>query len=166
MIDYETALANKEKALKAHEKTSIQLRKAKNKLEEAIKEIKVECYSCYAEIQVNQIELIVEEYNETVSYLDNYNGDWSCQQIEYWVCPKCKNKNGSFENKGPFILGFKNYVKTIHTWNSDHNRQPSGRILELLTPHLEKEAAKRNKEEKERKIKEAKKLLESEGILK
>lgn len=155
MISYETALANYKKAEAAYKKASVKLQDANNVLEESKRTLTFECI-CGHEIKVSDIELIVQMSGGHQS--DDY---WHYNTRKYFVCPKCHNTLSAPENEELFTNGFEKYVKKIHEWYSDRERC-HGRILELLTPHFDIEAEREKKETREKKIREARKLIAEE----
>lgn len=165
---YEEALNNYKKAKAAHEKTGEKLTASINSLEVAKSEIEIECKSCHKTTRTKDIELIVRKSGGYYSFSDDehHYSTWTV-----WVCPHCTEPQyPPSETKGPFAKeytfshGFDHYVKDIHEWYSDRECC-HGRVLHLLGPHLKREEERRAREDRERKILEAKKLLAQEGIL-
>lgn len=137
MITYENALVNQEKAGRAYAKASVKLQEANKVLEEAKRNLTIEC-TCHHHTKVSDIELIVQKSGGYQSF-DNYDPDWIYHTSTYWVCPKCQTPQAAPDSKGPFIRGFENYVNKVHEWYSDRERC-HGRVLELLSTNFDREA--------------------------
>jgi hypothetical protein len=163
MITYEEALKNQQKASIKSDQASIKLREANKVLEDSKRNLNIECDTCSHLTKVSDIEVIDETFGGYPTY-ENYDPEWHYSHRICWVCPECKTPQRLPKNEGPFVLGFTKYVKVVHEWKSD-SRSCSGRVLELLAPHFKAEEKRIEIERKEKRIREAKKLLEDEGIL-
>lgn len=120
---------------------------------------------CGAELPISNLELIINYTDCHTSYCDDYNGNTTYRSEEWIVCPKCTEVF-----KAPTDYPFEEYyrcekyVKKVHKWHSYMNRC-HGRVLELLTPHFERQDKIKREEEKQRKIKEARRVLKEAGEL-
>jgi len=159
MVSYETALVNQQKAAREYEKASSKLQEANKVLEASKCDLTLECDTCQHKTKVSDIEVIDEMFNGWPDC--NYDPVWHYTHRICWVCPMCETPQQPPDDKGPFIRGFKNYVKAVHEWESDRERC-HGRVLKLLSTHFKKEAERKKKEDHERKVKEARKLLAEE----
>ena len=115
-MDYEQAVKNQAKATTAYLKASAKLQATNIILEDAKRNLELECCVCNHKTKIKDIELVDRKSEGRVSYLDNYDGDWHYHHTIYLICPKCFSSLNPPKDEGPFIQGFSKYVKAVHEW--------------------------------------------------
>jgi len=143
------------KALEKTAKAKVAELKVKEKVNEYYKNMELSC-SCGECIKVKDVELI---HQLSGGYLPCGEDDWTYSEHYYFICKKCASANREPKELGKYAQGFGTYVKAKYDWYSDIDRNPPGRLGEILKPHIQKEDERFEKNMRAIKAEESKRLL-------
>jgi hypothetical protein len=129
--------------------------KIKEKLDEHYKNIELSCF-CGECIKVKDVELIHELSG---GYLPCGEDNWEYHESYYFICKKCANANRGPKELGKYAKSFKEYVKVEYNWYSERNRNPPGKLGEIIKPYIQKKDEIFERNMRVIKAEESKKLL-------
>jgi len=147
----------KKKSIEAQDKAKA----AKELLFAEVKNLKLVCQDCGNEIKIGDLEVFVQYYD---GYEPGPYESWIYKEEHVWICDKCTAVWLTPKSDYPFTefkyKDFNSFVKKVEKWYQG-NKYP-----EKLKPFYQRQQDRRNDEWKQFKIREAKNLLETEGLLK
>ena len=151
----ENIIKKYEKAIEKTAKAKLVESKVREELDEYYKNMELSC-SCGEIIKVKDVELI---HQLSGGYLPCGEDNWRYSESYYFICKKCANAHNEVKDLGYHAKNFRVYIKAIYDWYSDNNRNPPGRLGEILKPHIQKEDERFEKNIRAIKAEDSKRLL-------